>query len=71
MGDIKNVVIRCPKSKKEQLEIAKILSDMRQEIHKLEQHLAKAKSLKIGMMQELLKGKTRLYKTNNVGGVAS
>ena len=23
------------------------------------------------MMQELLKGKTRLYKTNNVGGVAS
>ena len=30
MGDIKNVVIRCPKSKKEQLEIAKILSDMRQ-----------------------------------------
>ena len=44
---------------------------MRQEIHKLEQHLAKAESLKIGMMQELLKGKTRLYKTNNVGGVAS
>ena len=69
MGDIKNVVIRCPKSKKEQLEIAKILSDMRQEIHKLELHLAKARSLKIGMMQELLTGKTRLNKTNNLGGV--
>lgn len=59
MGDIKGVPIKCPKSRDEQLTIAKILSDMRAEIDTLEQHLEKARSLKTGMMQELLTGKTR------------
>lgn len=64
MGDIKGVPIKCPKSRDEQLTIAKILSDMRAEIEALEQRLAKARSLKTGMMQELLTGRTRLIKTN-------
>jgi len=38
---------------------------MDSEIEKLEQQLKKYKSLKIGMMQELLTGKTRLLKNNS------
>jgi len=45
---------------KEQQAIAKVLSDMDQEIEALETRLVKTKSLKQGMMQELLTGKTRL-----------
>ena len=48
----------------EQTAIAAILSDMDAEINALEQRLAKARSLKTGMMQELLTGKTRLIKTD-------
>lgn len=48
----------------EQTAIATILSDMDTEIDALEQRLAKARSLKTGMMQELLTGKTRLLKTD-------
>jgi type I restriction enzyme S subunit len=44
----------------EQTRIAQILSDMDNEIEKLETQLSKYKMLKIGMMQELLTGKTRL-----------
>ncbi len=44
----------------EQKRIAQILSDMDTEIEKLEEQLNKYKSLKTGMMQELLTGKTRL-----------
>lgn len=47
-------------SYKEQEEIAQILFDMDTEVDTLEQRLAKARSLKTGMMQELLTGKTRL-----------
>lgn len=64
MGDIKGVPIKCPKSRDEQLTIAKILSDMRAEINALEQRLEKARNLKMGMMQELLTGKTRFIKTD-------
>jgi type I restriction enzyme, S subunit len=49
---------------KEQSAIATILSDMDTEIDALEQRLEKSCSLKTGMMQELLTGKTRLIKTN-------
>jgi type I restriction enzyme S subunit len=45
---------------KEQTQIAKILSDMDAEISALEQKLDKYKKIKLGMMQELLTGKTRL-----------
>ena len=44
----------------EQKAIAKILFDMDREIESLEKQLEKAKLVKIGMMQELLTGKTRL-----------
>lgn len=47
-------------SKKEQTRIAKILSDMDEEITQLETKLDKAKQIKQGMMQELLTGRTRL-----------
>ncbi len=43
-----------------QIHIAKILSNMDEEIASLEQKLLKCKLLKQGMMQELLTGKTRL-----------
>ena len=44
----------------EQAAIATILSDMDTEIDALEQRFEKVRSLKTGMMQELLTGKTRL-----------
>ena len=45
---------------KEQIAIAQVLSDMDTEIEALEQKCDKYKSIKQGMMQELLTGKTRL-----------
>lgn len=45
---------------KEQTRIATILSDMDAELSALEQKLEKYKKIKLGMMQELLTGKTRL-----------
>ena len=44
----------------EQTAIATVLSDMDAELAALEQRLAKTRSLKQGMMQELLTGRTRL-----------
>jgi type I restriction enzyme S subunit len=49
-----------PRSKKEQDEIASILSAMDTNIEQLESKKAKYQSIKQGMMQELLTGKTRL-----------
>jgi type I restriction enzyme S subunit len=46
----------------EQNAIAVVLSDMDAEIAALEQRLAKTRDLKLGMMQELLTGRTRLVK---------
>lgn len=63
--------IAFPKSIKEQIRIANMLSDMNAEIDNLEIKLAKAKLLKQGMMQQLLTGKIRLvnklqpHKTQN------
>ena len=45
---------------KEQTRIASILFDMDAELSALEQKLEKYKKVKLGMMQELLTGKTRL-----------
>jgi len=47
-------------SKEEQGAIAGVLSAMDAEIAAMEQRLGKVKSLKQGMMQELLTGRTRL-----------
>ena len=55
-----SLVIRLPPTLKEQTAIAKILSDMDSEIEALEKRRSKTKTIKQGMMQELLTGKTRL-----------
>ena len=62
-NNLRDVLVLLPK-KDEQREIATVLSDMESEIDALEQRLEKARSLKTGMMQELLTGKTRLLKTD-------
>jgi type I restriction enzyme S subunit len=57
---INNTEIPFPKSNEEQTRIANIFSDMDAELSALEQKLKKYKKVKLGMMQELLTGKTRL-----------
>ena len=54
-----NIRISLP-ALEEQTRIAKILFDMDAELSALEQKLEKYKKVKLGMMQELLTGKTRL-----------
>jgi type I restriction enzyme S subunit len=56
---IENIEISTPHYV-EQTRIATILSDMDAELSALEQKLEKYKKVKLGMMQELLTGKTRL-----------
>lgn len=56
---VKNVQISLPNII-EQIEIATILSDINEEIALLENKLSKNKSIKQGMMQNLLTGKIRL-----------
>ena len=60
MDTITDMTIHFPKSAEEQTRIAAILSDMDAELTALEQKLEKYKKIKLGMMQELLTGKTRL-----------
>ncbi|CAN2040380.1 type I restriction enzyme, S subunit [Candidatus Magnetomoraceae bacterium gMMP-15] len=60
LGQISNVKVIIPFDYKEQTRIATILSDMGNEIEKLESKLAKYKMLKQGLMQNLLTGKIRL-----------
>lgn len=57
--DMKALRVKLP-SACEQTAIATVLSDMDAELAALEQRLAKTRSLKQGMMQELLTGRTRL-----------
>jgi type I restriction enzyme S subunit len=59
-GSVEALVIGVPPDRAEQTAVAAILSDMDGEIAALEAKLAKARSLKQGMMQELLTGKVRL-----------
>ncbi|WP_284979502.1 restriction endonuclease subunit S [Arthrobacter sp. fls2-241-R2A-200] len=56
---IENVQVRVPE-REEQQAITDVLSDADAEIQSLRRRLTKAKSLKHGMMQELLTGRTRL-----------
>jgi type I restriction enzyme S subunit len=59
-GELVNIEVPFPKVKAEQTRIATILSDMDAGIAALEKQLAKARSIKQGMMQQLLTGKIRL-----------
>lgn len=59
-SDILDYEASLPPTPKEQARIAQILSDMDSEIEQLEKQLSKAQSIKQGMMQQLLTGKTRL-----------
>ena len=54
--------LSCP----EQTAIAEALTDMDAELATLEQHRAKTRALKQGMMQELLTGRIRLVKPEAV-----
>jgi type I restriction enzyme S subunit len=58
-GDIDLIEIRLPEIQ-EQNAIAQVLSDMDAEIEALEEKLEKVKTIKQGMMQELLTGRIRL-----------
>jgi type I restriction enzyme S subunit len=60
LSDLRGVAFLLPTSKDEQQEIAQIFSDMDKEIESLQSRIDKTKSIKQGMMQELLTGKTRL-----------
>jgi type I restriction enzyme S subunit len=64
ISEYQNLQINMPNSD-EQTAIATVLSDMDAEIRALEEKLAKYKLLKIGMMQRLLTGKTRVYGTQH------
>lgn len=59
-SDLKMLVITTPEMKKEQTAIAAILNDMDVEIKALEDEVGKYKSIKQGMMQQLLTGRIRL-----------
>ena len=58
--DFVSFVYRAPASLEEQAAIAKILADMDAELTTLEARREKTRALKLGMMQELLTGRTRL-----------
>ena len=59
-GDVRKLLISVPPTISEQTAIATILTDMDAEITALETSYAKTQSLKQGMIQELLTGRTRL-----------
>lgn len=61
---VKKLPIYLPPTIEEQKAIAQVLSDMDAEIEALEQKRDKYKSIKQGMMQELLTGKTRLMSSS-------
>ena len=56
----KSPPIDIPINKSEQENIGKILSSMDEELKVLEEKFSKAKSLKQGMIQQLLTGKIRI-----------
>lgn len=62
LEQLKNIPIHLSKNKDEQTTIAQILTDMDNEIARLEKERNKYVQLKAGMMQVLLTGKVRLIK---------
>ncbi|GMO41587.1 MAG: hypothetical protein Pg6C_02540 [Treponemataceae bacterium] len=65
--ELDNLLIFLPCDVNEQTAIAAVLSDMDAEIEALTAKLNKAKSIKQGMMQELLTGRIRLINNNHKG----
>lgn len=65
-NDAHSFLVGIPESPEEQTRIATILSEMDSEITQLETKLTKAKTLKQGMMQNLLTGKIRLVEPQEV-----
>lgn len=59
-SDLEPIIFSIPNTYDEQEAIATLLSDMDDEIEKLEKKLDKYKNIKNGMMEELLTGKRRL-----------
>jgi type I restriction enzyme S subunit len=59
-NQLASIQIPIPKDSKEQMAIAKVLSDIDSEVHELENKRDKCSLVKQGMMQELLTGKIRL-----------
>lgn len=59
-SNIEKITLYIPPSKSEQTAIAQILTDMDNEIEKLQAERDKYKEIKAGMMQQLLTGKIRL-----------
>jgi type I restriction enzyme S subunit len=54
-----NLIAPCP-PKEEQVAISRVLTDLDRDLDNVKDRLAKAESVKRGMMQELLAGRTRL-----------
>lgn len=65
-GQIRSFLFPKPKTLSEQIEIAKVLSDLDGDISVWEGRLNKTKAIKQGMMQELLTGRTRLVDVGEV-----
>ncbi len=65
-GSLNSFVVSLP-CPREQHEVASRLTDVDNEIDALERRLAKAKSVKQGMMQQLLTGRTRLPVKESAG----
>jgi type I restriction enzyme S subunit len=59
-GALRSIVVSLP-APTEQAAIAEVLADMDADIEATETKLAKARSIKQGMMQELLTGRIRYY----------
>lgn len=59
-SEMNKIELQLPSDRLEQTAIAAVLTDMDDELAALEQRLAKTRTLKQGMMQELLTGRTRL-----------
>ena len=60
MDEIKNVPIIISNDMKEQVDLANIYLSLEGDLNKLTKQLFKLENIKVGMMQELLTGKTRL-----------
>ena len=60
LNNLNDIQILVPPTKSEQTAIANVLTAMDDEIEKLEKEIDKYKSIKQGMMQQLLTGKIRL-----------
>lgn len=60
MDEIKNVPILISSDMKEQVDLANIYLSLEADLNKLTKQLSKLENIKVGMMQEILTGKTRL-----------